>query len=153
VRGGPSLAQLVDIYPTIQELLNLRRPADAPKLAGLSVVPVLTESKPTGRAYAISENWSQVSVIAARYKLGVWIDPTSRNAQRDYRRRFSDMLFDREKDPQELVNFAGKPGYAAVEGKLREYLAEWVGCTPNDGKKALSATPVQPKKKSPNSQK
>ena len=137
-----SLAELVDLYPTLRELLNLPRPADAPALAGRSLTPVLTEGKPTGRAYAVSENWSQVSVITDRYKLGVWIDPSPRYAQRDFREKTPDLLFDREKDPQELVNLAGKPEFAAIEAELRADLAEWVSRTPDDGKKAISAVPA-----------
>jgi len=142
-----SLTLLVDLYPTLLELVQLPRPADAPKLAGRSLVPTLTRGTPTGRPYAISENWSQVSVITDRYKLGVWIDPTSRYAQRDFRKKFPDMLFDREKDPQELVNLLGKPDYAAVESQLRAHLADWVGRIPDDGKKAVSSLPAETKTK------
>lgn len=134
-----SVTQLVDLYPT---LLELQRPADAPKLTGRSLVPVLTKGKPTGRAYAISENWSQVTVITDRYKLGTWIDPTARHAQRDFRKRFPDMLFDRETDPQELVNLAGNPEAAGIEKQLRAYLAEWTSKTPEDGKKEMAARPA-----------
>ena len=141
-----SLAELVDLYPTLVELLGLRRPAAAPALAGRSLVPTLVNGKPTGRAYAVSENWSQVTVVTDRYKLGVWIDPTSRYAQRDWREKFPAMLFDREKDPQELVNLIGKPDSAAVEAQLRAYLAEWVSRTSNQGKKALVALPATTKK-------
>jgi arylsulfatase A-like enzyme len=142
-----SLVELVDLYPTLVELLGLQRPADAPGMAGRSLVPTLTEGKPTGRTYAVSENWSQATVITDRYKLGAWIDPTPRYAQRDFRTKFPDMLFDREKDPQELVNLAGKPEYASVEAQLRGYLAEWVSRTPDDGKKALIALPHESKVK------
>ena len=138
-----SLAELVDLYPTLVELLGLQRPADAPALAGRSLVPTLVKGQPTGRAYAVSENWSQTTVITDQYKLGTWIDPTPRYAQRDFRTKTSDLLFDREKDPQELVNLAGKPEYAADEAKLRADLAEWVGRTPADGKKALSSAPAE----------
>ena len=141
-----SLAELVDLYPTLVELLGLKRPADAPALAGRSLVSTLVQGKPTGRAYAVSENWSQSTVITERYKLGTWIDPTPRHADRDFRKKTPDQLFDREKDPQELVNLAGKPEYAAVEAQLRAYLAEWVGRTTDDGKKALSAAPPKTKK-------
>jgi arylsulfatase A-like enzyme len=145
------LAQLIDIYPTLLELVGLQRPPEAPRLAGQSLVPVLTEGKPTGRTYAISENWSQVSVVTDRYKLGVWIDPTARYPQRDFRGKFTDMLFDREKDPQELVNLAGKPESAAVEKQLRAYLAEWMTKTPDDGKKDVARSgpkvPARKKKK------
>jgi arylsulfatase A-like enzyme len=58
-----SLAQLLGIYPTLAELAGLPRPPDAPRLAGQSLVSVLTAGKPTSRTYAISENWTQVSVI------------------------------------------------------------------------------------------
>ena len=101
-------------------------------------MPTLAEGKPTGRTYAVSENWSQTTVITDRYKLGTWIDPTPRYAQRDFRKRTPDLLFDREKDPQELVNLSGKPEYAAVEAQLRAELAEWVDRTPADGKQAIS---------------
>lgn len=140
------LAQLVDIYPTLVDLLKLARPADAPKLAGVSLAAALSEGKPTGHRYVVSENWSQVSVVTDRYKLGVWIDPAPRYAERDFRTKFPDMLFDRENDPQELVNLAGKPEYAAVEAQLRADLAEWAGRTPDDGKKAIAASGPKAKK-------
>jgi arylsulfatase A-like enzyme len=142
-----SLVELVDLYPTLVELLGLRRPADAPRMAGRSLVPTLAKGQPAGHTYAVSENWSQTTVITDRYKLGTWIDPTPRYAQRDFRKKTPDLLFDRQKDPQELVNLAGKPDYAAVEAQLRAYLAEWVGRTADDGKKAISALPAQTKNK------
>jgi arylsulfatase A-like enzyme len=133
--------------PTLVDVVKLPRPADAPRLAGRSLAATLTEGKPTGRVYAVSENWSQVTVITDRYKLGTWIDPTARHPERDFGKKFPPMLFDREEDPQELVNLAGKPDYAAVEAQLRAYLAEWVGRTADDGKKAISALPVGTKNK------
>jgi hypothetical protein len=35
-----------------------------------------------------------------------------------------------------------KPEYAAVEAQLRAHLADWMGRTPDEGKKALSAAPA-----------
>ena len=61
------------------------------------------------------------------------------------------LVFDRENDPQELVNLWGKPDYAAVEAQLRAHLAEWVGRTADDGKKALSASPAENRSKKQNS--
>ena len=142
-----SLVELVDLYPTLVDLLALSRPAQAPKLAGRSLVPALVEGKPTGRPYAVSENWSQVSVITERYKLGVWIDPGPRNAPHDYRGKFPDMLFDREQDPQELNNLAGRAEFAATEMRLRAQLAEWIRETPDSGKKAVSASSAPAKNK------
>ena len=142
-----SLTELVDLYPTLVEVLGLKRPAGAPALAGRSLVPTLVHGQPTRRPYAISENWSQTTVITERYKLGTWIDPTARHPDRDFRRRTSDQLFDREKDPQELVNLAGRPEYAAVEKQLRAYLAEWQSRTSDAGKRALSSSPAETRKK------
>jgi len=56
------------------------------------------------------------------------------------------MLFDREKDPEELVNLAGTPEYAAVEAQLRAALADWMSRTQDDGKKALAASTPKTKK-------
>lgn len=139
------LAELVDIYPTLVAALDLPRPADAPALAGRSLMPTLTEGRPIGRTFAMSENWSQVTVITDRYKLGTWIDPTSRYAQRDFRQKTPHLLFDREKDPQELVNLSGNPAYATIEEQLRTHLADWVHRTPDAGKKALATVPIQTK--------
>lgn len=131
-----SLAELIDIYPTLVELAGLSRPGDAPTLPGRSLVPTLTQAKPTGRTYAVSENWSQVTVITDRYKLGVWIDPTARYARRDFR-ECSDMLFDRRTDPEELVNLVGKPEAAGTEKQLHAYLEEWIRNTSEQGKQAM----------------
>jgi len=118
-----SLTELMDLYPTLAELLSLERPADAPPLAGRSLVPTLTEGKPTGRRYAFSENYSQATVIGERYKFGVWQDPGPAHKAWDWRGKTRDQLFDRETDPQELRNLAGTPAVAKIEKELRHALA------------------------------
>lgn len=129
-----SLAELVDIYPTVAELLKLERMAGILPLAGRSLVPALTEGKPTGRQYAFSENWSQATVIGERYKLGVWQDPGPAYARWDWRGKTRDQLYDRQSDPQERNNLIGKPEVAAVEKELRDALADWQRTTPGEGK-------------------
>ena len=132
-----SLVELVDLYPTLIDLLELKRPEDAPKLPGKSLAPSLAENKPTGRKYAVSENWNQATVITERYKLGVWIDPgpIPKYKTRDNRKRFPKQLFDREKDPQELNNLIDDPKYTSVKKELRAYLDEWSDSTANTGKR------------------
>ena len=132
-----SLAELVDLYPTLMDLLDLKRPKDAPELPGKSLISSLTENKPTGRKYAVSENWNQATVITERYKLGVWIDPgpIGKYKRRDNRQRFGDQLFDREKDPLELKNLIDDPKYTSVRKQLRAYLDEWSDSTANTGKR------------------
>ena len=131
-----SLAELVDLYPTLMDLLDLKRPKDAPELPGKSLISSLTENKPTGRKYTVSENWSQATVITERYKLGVWIDPgpIDKYKRRDNRQRFGDQLFDREKDPDEIHNVIDKPEYAKVQKQLREYFEDFTSKVPAAGK-------------------
>jgi arylsulfatase A-like enzyme len=133
--------ELVDLYPTLLDLAGVARP-EGWRLAGRSLVPAVAEGKPVGRKFAVSENWSQIAVIGERYKLAVWQEPPARldgspGKLHDYR-AFGDMLFDREKDPQELCNLAGKPEVAQAEKELRECLAAWIAATPAEGKAAVA---------------
>jgi hypothetical protein len=108
-------------------------------LAGLSLVPTLTQGKPVERRYVFSENWSQATVIGERHKLGVWIDPTATHRQHDVRGKCPDLLFDRESDPLEVSNLSGKSEAATVEKELREALKAWTERTPSLGKESIVA--------------
>ncbi|MHC4205407.1 MAG: sulfatase/phosphatase domain-containing protein, partial [Planctomycetota bacterium] len=127
------------LYQTLMDLLDLKRPKDAPELPGKSLVRSLTKNKSTDRKYAISENWNQVAVITERYKLGVWIDPApiDKYKRRDNRQRFGDQLFDREKDPLELKNLIEDPKYAKVQKQLREYFEDFISKVPATGKNEI----------------
>ncbi len=138
------LTSLIDLYPTILDLAGITRPAAARKLDGISLAPTLRAGKPLDRQYVVSENWSQVTVIAKRYKLGVWLDPGRQYAQRDFRKH-GDMLFDRQADPLETNNLTGTPAVAAEEQRLRAYLAQWLKQTDATGRTHLSQLP--PRKK------
>lgn len=133
------LVELIDLYPTLIDLLDLKRPMDAPELPGESLVRTLMENIPTGRKYAVSENWSQATVITERYKLGVWIDPgpIEKYKRRDNRERFSNQLFDREKDPYEIHNVIDKSEYAKVQKQLREYFKDFTSKVPATGKNEI----------------
>lgn len=135
------LVELLDLYPTVQELVGLERPngAEVPPLAGRSLVPTLTKGEAVGRRYAFSENWSQTTVIGERHKLGVWIDPTRTHERHDVRGKCPDLLFDRESDPLEVSNLAGESNAATVEKELRAELKAWAERTPSHGKEAIVA--------------
>ncbi len=47
------------------------------------------------------------------------------------------MLFDRERDPGEVENLAGKAEHARIEKRLRRMLDEWSARTPAEGKREL----------------
>jgi arylsulfatase A-like enzyme len=134
-----SLVELVDLYPTLMDLLDLKRPKDAPELPGKSLIPSLTENKATGRKYAISENWNQATVITECYKLGVWIDPgpIPKYKRRDNRKRFPDQLFDREKDPNEIHNVIDSPEYNKIQKRLREYFDDFTSKVAATGKNEI----------------
>jgi arylsulfatase A-like enzyme len=134
-----SLVELVDLYPTLLDILDLKRPMDAPELPGISLIRSLRENKSTGRKYAVSENWNQATVITERYKLGVWIDPgpVDKYKRRDNRGRFGNQLFDREKDPLELKNLNDDPKYTKVQERLGVYLEEFISNVPVTGKNEI----------------
>ncbi|HUV66156.1 MAG TPA: sulfatase/phosphatase domain-containing protein, partial [Sedimentisphaerales bacterium] len=123
-------------YPTLIDLLDLKRPVNAPALAGKSLVHSLTENRSTDRKYAVSENWNQATVITERYKLGIWIDPgpIDKYKVRDNRKRLPDQLFDRQKDPHEIHNMIDKFEYAEVQKQLGEYFEEFTSKVPATGK-------------------
>jgi arylsulfatase A-like enzyme len=129
------LVELVDLYPTILELTGTPCP-EGYSLPGRSLAPTLTEGRPVGRDYAISENWFQTTVIGKRHKLGTWTEPPGRTG--DYR-EFGDMVFDREEDPAEMNNLAGQPEAAETEARLRECLADYESRVPAGEAKAASA--------------
>lgn len=134
--GCNDLVQLVDLYPTLVDVLRLDTPGEMQQLAGMSLTRLLESGQTLGRSYAFSENWSQATVIGRRYKLGVWLDPgpLPKYARRDHRGRFPDMLFDLENDPLETSNQIDNPKLAAVQRELRRALHEWMARTPAIGK-------------------
>ena len=138
------LVTLLDLYPTILELTGARRPKNAVGLDGMSLAPTLKAGKPLDREYVVSENWSQISVIGRRYKLGVWQDPGRRYAQWDFRKH-GDMMFDRGRDPLETKNLRGKPEVAEQEKAIRAFLTGWLERTDGTGRNQIAKMP--PKKK------
>lgn len=133
------LIELIDLYPTLLELAGIEKPADY-DLPGFSLAPMLSRGKRLGRLFAVSENFSQVSIITERYKLGTWIEPPNPNF--DFREH-GDMLFDRRNDRWEVNNLAGKPQVAGIEKELRGYLKEWAAKTPDRAKQLTFPNALQ----------
>lgn len=126
VRAGVishGLAELVDIYPTLAELCDLRMPSLKHPLQGTSLAGTLRHGERVPRSMSVSENWFQTTVITDRFKLGKWTEPR-RPESPDFR-PFGDMLFDRLKDPLEIHNISGQPDYLEVEAQLRSHLEDW----------------------------
>jgi len=128
------LAELVDLYPTLLDVAGLPRPSGY-ELAGRSLKSTLEQGAPTGRRAGISENWSQLTVITDRYKLGHWLEPP--NPKYDYRPH-GDQLFDLVKDPLEVNNLAKDPEAGEIRAGLQKTQDEWAARTPAHAKE-LSA--------------
>ncbi len=127
------LVSLVDILPTLIELLDLEVPDLKYPIQGESLVDVLLNDGTLDREYIISEGWSQAAVITKDYKLGIMLDPTPARKDLDYR-DFGDMFFDMSSDPLEMENGIDDPRYQKEIALLRGYYEEFVQNTPSTGK-------------------
>ena len=119
-----SLAELVDLYPTLVELAGLQVPA---QVAGTSLVPVLENPAATVRrsAYTVARSragqdrpqwdYPQVlgeSVRTERYRYTEWAGGIMGVELYDYRT-----------DPDELTNVAAMPGHRSARARLAAELA------------------------------
>lgn len=127
------LVSLVDIYPTLVELLGLNLPGLKYSLQGESMAQTLLAGKPMKRKYFVSESWSQATVITKDSKLGIMLDPTAIHKNWDFR-NFGDMFFDRKKDSLELENKIDEKQYEKDIMQLRGYYDEFVKNIPSTGK-------------------
>jgi arylsulfatase len=127
------LVSLVDIYPTLVELLGLNMPELEYSLHGESMAQTLLYGKPMKRKYFVSESWSQATVITKNQKLGIMLDPTSLHKNWDFR-EFGDMYFDRQTDPLEIKNKIKDGNYQKEINKLRGYYEDFVLRIPSTGK-------------------
>ena len=118
-RGGrtDSLAEFVDIYPTLADLAGLPLPDH---LEGASLRPVLEDPEYAMKQAAFSQyprnRLMGYTMRTDRFRLTRWVD------RRDHSRLDAVELYDHESDPQENVNVAGDPQYAS---KLEELTAQW----------------------------
>jgi arylsulfatase A-like enzyme len=130
------LVSLVDIYPTLVELLELKMPTLKYPIQGQSLAQTLTKGKPMKRTYFVSESWSQATVITKEYKLGIMLDPTDVNRKFDYR-NFGNQLFIRQSDSLEIDNQIKNKKYVTEVEKLQSYYKDFTHKNPDIGKQEI----------------
>ena len=144
-RSG-ELVSLVDVYPTLVELLGLKTPKMKYPVQGQSFAETLTKGKPMNREYFVSESWSQATIITKEYKLGIMLDPTDHRRNLDFR-AFGDQFFIRKSDSLEVSNQIKNDLYAREIGKLRAFYAGFTSKIPDIGKREVSNSPMKLKKR------
>lgn len=130
------LVGLVDIFPTLVDLIGLDVPELKYQLQGKSLAGVLTDNEKFEREYFVSENWSQASVITKDYKLGIMLDPTEYASRFDFR-EFGDMFYVRKSNPLETGNQINDEKYTAQIQQLRKYYEDFKSKIPDTGKQEM----------------
>jgi iduronate 2-sulfatase len=108
-----SIAELVDIYPTLAELCGLSAPD---YLSGVSLAGVLSDLGATPRTSALTQLKDNYSVRTADFRYTEWSEESGGGAE----------LYDRRSDPEELVNLADDPAYRDTRERLSSLLRERV---------------------------
>jgi arylsulfatase A-like enzyme len=116
-RSAASLAELVDLYPTLSDLCGLATPE---YLDGTSLRPALDDPAKMVKAAAFTQlkrgQFHGYSVRTERWRYTLW-DNGKRGEQ----------LFDMQADPKESANLAAHPDYANVAAELRDRVRKYAG--------------------------
>jgi iduronate 2-sulfatase len=109
-RSTSSLAELIDIYPTLTELIGLPPPA---QVSGVSLAPVLSDPMATPRASAMTQlKDTNYSIRTAHFRYTEWGKDGTGGAE----------LYDHRFDPAEMMNLAEDPGYRDTQSRLAKHL-------------------------------
>lgn len=113
-RTTESLAELLDLYPTLAEACGLKAPG---YLDGVSQVPVLNDPAKSVRAAAYTQihraKFEGYGVRTERFRYTLWDGG-----------KLGEQLFDLVADPGETKNLAADPAHAKDVAELRELLAK-----------------------------
>jgi arylsulfatase A-like enzyme len=125
-----AFSESVDLMPTVIELAGGQPPAH---LDGRSLVPFVEGRTPAAWRDAVhwEYDFREVETGAAQRIFGLDLDSCSLAVIRDQRFKYvhfaglRPLLFDLLKDPDELVDRAGDPAYAAMRLEYAERLLAW----------------------------
>jgi len=122
-RSTSSLAELVDLYPTLAELTGLSAPD---YVSGVSLAPTLKDPSAQPRTSAMTQLKDRNHTVrTADFRYTEWGEGGSDGVE----------LYDRRADPEELVNRASDPDYTETAARLAKLLHTRVeaGRTPPEG--------------------
>ena len=119
-RKSASLAEFIDIYPTLAEACGLPKPKD---VDGVSLKPILDDASAQVRPVAISQyprndagkSLMGYSIRDERWRLTLWRDRKDNTIH-------ATELYDEANDPHETVNVAAKTEHAEVIARLTKFL-------------------------------
>jgi iduronate 2-sulfatase len=119
-RKSASLAEFIDIYPTLADVCGLPKPKD---VEGVSLKPVLDDAAARVRPVAISQyprsdagkTLMGYSIRDDRWRLTLWRDRKDNTIH-------ATELYDETDDPHETVNVAAKAEHAEVIARLSKFL-------------------------------
>jgi arylsulfatase A-like enzyme len=119
-RKSASLAEFIDIYPTLADACGLPKPKD---VEGVSLKPVLDDASARVRPVAISQyprndagkSLMGYSIRDDRWRLTLWRDRKDNSIH-------ATELYDEANDPHETVNVATKDEHAEVIARLTKFL-------------------------------
>ncbi len=135
-KSSASMAELVDLYPTLAELSGLKPPAYA---SGFSLAETLAEPTRTTRDSALTHLQNGYSIRTATHRYTEWgLDGSEGNE-----------LYDHRDDPAEMRNIAQDPSQAKAVATLSQQLRNRVSeaKTPPMGVRQITETLAQPAKK------
>jgi len=119
-RKSASLAEFIDIYPTLADACGLPKPKD---VDGVSLRPILDDADAKVRPVAISQyprsdagkTLMGYSIRDDRWRLVLWRDRKDNSIH-------ATELYDEANDPHETVNVATKAEHAEVIARLSQFL-------------------------------
>ena len=107
-----ALVDLIDVYPTVVELLDLALPKH--QLAGKSLVPVLKDPSLNGKSHVFLKNGKGYTIQTQEYSYTEFINEQNQT--------FARMLYDHRTDGDENSNVVGDAQYADVVTQLSTLL-------------------------------